>query len=253
MSPRRTGEETRELIRTTALRLFRERGFDATTMRVVAEEAGVAVGNAYHHFAAKDDLVQEVYLEVNRAHVARAREALAAGGDLATRLAATWTAAVEVFEPYRRFGVESIGVAIRPGSPASPFSAASERTARMSRELFREVVEGAAPAVPAALRADLPELLWLCQLGLTVFWVHDDSPGQRRTRRLVAGAAPLVGRVVQLSRLPVARGVVADGLRLVAALRPEVAATDAPGREVLRLRSPRSPRARRAPVRGPRW
>ncbi|MFC7591389.1 helix-turn-helix domain-containing protein [Nonomuraea antimicrobica] len=36
----RGSESTREVIVETALRLFRERGFDATTMRAIAAEAG---------------------------------------------------------------------------------------------------------------------------------------------------------------------------------------------------------------------
>ena len=216
---RRTADETRDLIRTTALRLFRERGYDATTMRAVAQEAGVAVGNAYHHFRSKDDLVQELYLEVNREQVARTRAVLTSGGDLASRLRTAWRTGIDVFGPYRQFGAESIGVAIRPGSPASPFSESSGATAELSRTLFREVVDGARPAVPAALRAELPELLWLAQLGITVFWVHDTSPDARRTRLLVDGLAPLVGRLVALARLPVASGAAQDVLRLVAAVR----------------------------------
>ena len=39
-------EETRERIFEAALRLFREQGFDETTMRNVAAEAGVATGAA---------------------------------------------------------------------------------------------------------------------------------------------------------------------------------------------------------------
>ncbi|UZN04463.1 TetR/AcrR family transcriptional regulator [Cellulomonas sp. S1-8] len=219
MSARRSADETRELIRTTALRLFRERGHDATTMRVVAQEAGVAVGNAYHHFGSKDDLVQELYLEVNRTQVAQARALLQDGGDLAARLRTALHAGIDAFTPYRQFGVESVGAAIRPGSPASPFSDSSASTADLSRSLFREVVDGARPAVPAALRADLPELLWLAQVGLTVFWVHDTSPDARRTRTLVDGVAPLVGRLVSLSRLPVASGAAQDVLRLFASVR----------------------------------
>ncbi|WP_307802828.1 TetR/AcrR family transcriptional regulator [Cellulomonas dongxiuzhuiae] len=220
MTARRTADETRELIRTTALRLFRERGYDATTMRVVAQEAGVAVGNAYHHFGSKDDLVQELYLEVNREQVAHARAQLASGGDLASRVRIAWLAGIDAFGPYRQFGAESIGTAIRPGSPASPFSESSASTAELSRSLFREVVDGARPAVPSALRAELPELLWLAQLGITVFWVHDASPDARRTRVLIDGLAPLVGRLVALSRLPVVSGAAQEVLRLVAAVRP---------------------------------
>jgi len=40
------GEATRRAIVETALRLFRERGYDKTTMRAIAAEAGVSVGNA---------------------------------------------------------------------------------------------------------------------------------------------------------------------------------------------------------------
>ena len=40
----------------TALRLFRERGYEATTMRAIAKEAGVSVGNAYYYFGSKRDL-----------------------------------------------------------------------------------------------------------------------------------------------------------------------------------------------------
>ncbi|MGY4645574.1 TetR family transcriptional regulator [Cellulomonas sp. URHB0016] len=212
--------DTRAHVRATALRLFRERGYAATTMRAIAQEAGVATGNAYYHFASKDHLVQELYLDVNREHAARARPALDAGGDLGSRLLAVMLAGVEAFAEYHAFGSEFVTVAIRPGSAANPFSPASTNARELSQGLFREVVEGAVPAVPAALRADLPELLWLAHLGLTLFWVYDTSPDARRTRALAEGAAPLVARLVRLSRLPVLRGVVDDVLGLVRAARP---------------------------------
>ncbi|HEX7717234.1 MAG TPA: hypothetical protein VF416_08085, partial [Marmoricola sp.] len=46
------------------------------------------------------------------------------------------------------------------------------------------------------------ELLWLCHLGVTLFWVADRSPGQERTRRLVDAAVPLVGPMLRVLRLP---------------------------------------------------
>ncbi len=212
-------DDTKALVRSTALRLFRERGYAATTMRAIAQEAGVATGNAYYHFASKDHLVQELYLDVNRDHARRAGEALAAGGDLAARLRAVLLAGVDAFAEYHAFGGEFVTVAIRPGSAASPFSEESAEARTTSQRLFREVVEGATPAVPSVLRAELPDLLWLVQLGVTLFWVYDGSPGQRRTRTLVEGVAPLIGRLVRLSRLPVLRGAADDVLALVRAVR----------------------------------
>src|SRR3954454_22881440 len=50
------GEQTRALILETALDLFRERGDEETTMRAIAERAGVALGSAYYYSRWKDHL-----------------------------------------------------------------------------------------------------------------------------------------------------------------------------------------------------
>jgi hypothetical protein len=86
--------------------------------------------------------------------------------------------------------------------------------------LYAEAVEGAVGLkVPADLRAALPELLWLYQMGVVLFWVHDDSPGAHRTYALVDGTVPIVARLVGLARYRLLRGLVTDLLELVARLR----------------------------------
>ena len=54
---RATSEETRRLILDTALRLFRERGLDETTMRDIAAGAGLSLGAAYYYFRNKEAIV----------------------------------------------------------------------------------------------------------------------------------------------------------------------------------------------------
>ncbi len=54
---RRPGQgETREVIVEAARSLFSERGFDGTTMRLVAAEAGVDAALIYHYFGSKQQL-----------------------------------------------------------------------------------------------------------------------------------------------------------------------------------------------------
>lgn len=218
-APGPKSERTRAKVLDAALAMLREQGYEATTMRAIAAAAGVSTGNAYYYFPSKDHLVQELYVEVQRAHRRAADDVLARGGTLAERLRGVLDAAVDVFTPYHSFGAEFVAVAIRPGAAANPFSDASREARELSLAIFEDVVAGASPAVPAALRAQLPELLWLAHLGVTLFWVQDSSSGTVRTRRLVAGASPIVGTLVRLSRLPIARGVVDDVLRLTASLR----------------------------------
>ena len=58
------------------MRLFRERGYAQTTMRAIAQEAGVAVGNAYYYFGSKDHLIQEFYAQSQVEHRAAAQPVL---------------------------------------------------------------------------------------------------------------------------------------------------------------------------------
>lgn len=217
-------EETRQRVASVALRMFREVGFEKTTMRAIASEAGVSVGNAYYYFASKDELVQELYRQVQDEHAALAEKALmeqsAAGrSDLASRLKATFHTGLDVMAPYHRFGADFIATAIRPTSAVNPFSGDSTEAREASLAIFRKAVDGAKPPVPKKLRSDLPELLWLGYMGITLFWVYDTSEGQRRTRRLVDGAAPLMARGLQLARIPGVGKIIDEVLDLSRSVR----------------------------------
>lgn len=54
------GQETRERILATALRLFAQRGYAAVSVEEIAQEAGVTKGAVYHWFADKDDIGREL-------------------------------------------------------------------------------------------------------------------------------------------------------------------------------------------------
>lgn len=46
-----------------AASLFNKRGYDATSMRDIAKEAGMLAGSMYYHFPSKDDLIIATYEE----------------------------------------------------------------------------------------------------------------------------------------------------------------------------------------------
>ena len=49
-------EQSRRQVLDAALRLFSRRGYRATTVRDIADEAGVSTGNVYHHFDDKEQI-----------------------------------------------------------------------------------------------------------------------------------------------------------------------------------------------------
>ncbi len=211
-------EQTRSGIVDAAMRLFRAGGYDAATMRAIADEAGVSLGSAYYYFSGKEELVQAFYDQIQVEHAAAAEHALDQPA-FADRLSGVVESFVDVAEPFHDFGGQFFRTAADPGSPLSPFSAQSAPAREASTELFRRCVEGSDLKVAPALREELPDLLWLLHMGVVLFWVHDDSSGQRRTRTLVAGLVPLVDRAVRLTRLPLVRGLVDDALGVVRQVR----------------------------------
>ncbi len=212
-------EQTRAQIVDAALQLFRERGYQRTTMRAIATSAGVSVGNAYYYYGSKEQLVQGFYDQLAAQHTKAAAPALASSTDFADRLRGVLLAWLEVAAPYHGFAGQFFATAAQPGNPLSPFSAQSHPARDAEIALYRKVLAGSSARPPADLAAALPELLWLYQLGVVLFWVHDTSPGLHRSRELVERTAALVARLVRLSRLPVLRPVANQAAELAGWLR----------------------------------
>lgn len=217
------GEQTRTAILNSALGLFREVGYDKTTMRAVAENASVSLGNAYYYFGSKEHLIQGFYDQVQVEHAAAAEPLLATQSTFAARLGGLFHAWIEIAEPYQEFAGKFFKNAAEPDSPLSPFSDQSKPAREASTSLFRSAVDGSDLKLAAGLRKELPELLWLLHMGVVLFWVHDRSPHQWRTRALVDRVVPLVDKLARLTRLPVVRGVVADLIELVDSIRADPA------------------------------
>lgn len=56
-------ERTRKAIEQAAYELFMEQGFTATSMRQIAERAGLALGGIYNHYAGKEEIFRAIILE----------------------------------------------------------------------------------------------------------------------------------------------------------------------------------------------
>src|SRR5262245_61659796 len=122
---------------------------------------------------------------------------------------------------YLKFAGVVFKTAAAPQSPLNPFSSESDPARRASIELFAEVVKGAKTKVPPDLEAELPALLWLYHMGIVLFWIHDGSTKQNRTRRLMEHTVEIVVRLIQLASLPLMKPLRQSVLKLVADLREE--------------------------------
>jgi len=217
--PTARGERTRERILDTALRLFHERGWRDTTMRAVAAEAGVSLGNAYYYFESKESLIQGIYAQSHDEHEAASATVLARERSFSARLHGLMKAKLDTLAPYHRFAGVLFATASDPASPLNPWSEASEPVRARARALFARAIEGCDAGIPKSLRQELPELLWTYHMGIILFWVHDRSPGCAASYRLAERTVDMVAKMVTLSRLPPLRPLVRAVLTLMAELR----------------------------------
>ena len=171
-------------------------------MRAIAQQAGVALGNAYYYFRSKEHLIQAFYARSHEEHLAASQPILASERELKERLKGVIYAKVRTSEPYHRFSGILFKTAADPHSPLSPFSPESSPIRQESTALFGEVLFGSTTKVPKDLAAELPNLLWLYQMGIVLFWIHDDSRGRRRTYTLIDHTVDLVARTIGLASVP---------------------------------------------------
>ncbi len=210
-------EATRALILETAMRLFQERGYEKTTMRAIATEAGVSVGSAYYYFSAKEFLIQGFYDRMTHDHAADTRVRTADTRDFAERLQIAIESWVDTAAPYHEFAAQFFRTAADPTSSLSPFSNESHPARATAVELFREVLQGSelAPKLDAELVDLLPDVLWLHLMVVVLYWVFDRTPDTERTREFVRRSTPLVARLINLSRYRVFRPLVRDAKGLI--------------------------------------
>lgn len=200
---RASSEETRRHILETALALFRERGFEETTIRDIAARAGLSLGAAYYYFKSKEAIVGAYYEYVQQEHLARSQEAFARGGDLRERLRAALHAKIDIVQEDRRFLRALFRYGGDPGHSLSWFGPATREQRQLSVDVFDEAI--AAERLPADVRESAPTLLWTLHMGILLYFLYDESPHQHRTRKLIDAAVELVVDAKRLATSPLLR------------------------------------------------
>jgi AcrR family transcriptional regulator len=194
---RSAGEKTKEVILQTALELFRDRGFEVTTMRDIAKAAKVATGAAYYYFPSKEAIVAAYYDQVQRSHAEKVREELKGKAELRERLGTVMHSKLEILKDDRKF----LGALFRyTGDPEHPLSVFGKGTQPQRSQSVAVFQEGVASAnVSEELQQLLPWALWLGHLGMILFFIYDESEGQQRTHKLVDGILDLLTQFVKLT------------------------------------------------------
>ena len=192
---------TRARILDAAIGLFRRQGFESTTMREIATEAGVAIGAAYYYFESKNAIVLAFYDRSRQEMAPLLDEALASSRDLKGRLLAMIEVKLRYFLPNRDI-LAALAGRTNPADPLSPFSARTQEIRAADIAIFARAIAESRTKVSRDLAPHLPQLLWLYQMGIILFWIYDRSPDQQRTHVLLDSSLDLIVGLLKSSSLP---------------------------------------------------
>jgi len=205
-------EETKRKILNAALELFREKGFEQTTMRDIAEKAGMSLGAAYYYFNSKEKLVLAYYQSaLNEIQDFVDQPEFKQIRSFKGRMEVLLDYKFRQLKPYRAF----LGVLSNPDSVASPFSDETKDVRDANIALFDYLIEGSDAGIPSDLRGQLPRLLWYYQMSLILFWLHDRSRGQTRTKELQTRSLDLLMNLIRIGKLPFMKSLRKSVLDLV--------------------------------------
>jgi AcrR family transcriptional regulator len=197
-------EATRARILEAALHVFRERGFQAATLREIAAAAGVALGATYYYFDSKDAIVMAFYDQAQQQMEPAQDRLLDSCSTLESRLRGIIGYKFEYFAPNRAL-MGALSAHIDPGHPLSPFSAATANIRNRDIALFARAVNESGVRLPPSILPYLPRLLWLYQMGLMLYWVYDRSAKQARTALLFDKTLGMLLLILKLARFPLLR------------------------------------------------
>ena len=193
------GAAARQRLYEVAISLMARKGFESTTLRDVAKEAGVSVGLLYRYFPSKRAIIVALYDELSADYARKAADM--PRGRWRDRFIFALRTSIEVLEPHR--------VALRAFTPVlvgDPEEGVFAESAAFSRRrvqgAFEEAVVGSTDAPAAPVAAAVGRLLYLAHLAVLLWWLLDKSPKQRATAALIVLTEQILPSIALTLRLP---------------------------------------------------
>lgn len=170
-------EETRGRILAAARNLFSNKGFEQTTTRDIAQQAGIAIGTLFNYFPSKEALGMTLVAEALDAAHTDFEQQRRGDEALDEVLFAHIVAGLRKLSAYRN----AVGAIVESG--LSPFTSTNSTEGQRVRA---EQLQTVAELIAQDARTPSPSfvamhLYWTLYLGVLAFWSRDDSPHQEDT------------------------------------------------------------------------
>jgi AcrR family transcriptional regulator len=184
------------------MQLVATRGYEATTLRDIAKEAGVSVGLLYRYFPSKQAVVIALYDELSSEYAQLA--AAMPPGRWRDRFLFALKTSLHVLEPHR-MALRALTPVMVSDPEEGIFSARTTFSRLRVQGVFEQVVTESSDAPRQPLAEALGRLLYLVHLAVLLWWLLDKSSNQRATATLVSLTQQLLPSAALAVRVPPVR------------------------------------------------
>jgi len=196
------GAAAKQRLYEIAVRRMAKHGYELTTLRDVAKDAGVSVGLLYRYFPSKRAVIFALYDELSAGYVTTT--AAMRPGTWRDRGMFALTSSLEVLRPHRTTLRGLIPVLVGdPDEGVFGEDAAFSRARVLA--VFEHAVVGASDAPPRPLAEAIGRLLYLLHLAVLLWWLLDKTVKQSATTALVQLFAGILPSAAMTLRLPFVR------------------------------------------------
>lgn len=184
------------------MKMIAAHGYEATTLRDIAREAGVSVGLLYRYFPSKQAVVIALYDQLSSDYARQAAEMPT--GRWRERFIFALRTSLDVLEPHQ-MALRAL-TPVLVGDPEEGIFATNTAFSRLRvQQVFEQAVVGSSDAPKQPLAAALGRLLYLVHLAVLLWWLLDKSAHQRATAALVSLFRQLLPSAALALRVPPVR------------------------------------------------
>jgi AcrR family transcriptional regulator len=193
-------QKTRDHIFETALALFAKKGYQETTLRDIAAEAGCSLGLTYRYFARKEELILTLYERLADELGEQTRDF--PKGPLAKRYGRTVQTCLDNLLPHREALGALFSVGLAPDSEVAVLGPRVAETRDIVWNIYLDVIRGSSEKVNDRQAQELSTFFYATHLLFVLFWLQDRSTGQQSTKELIKFAQTMLTRLRPVLGLP---------------------------------------------------
>ncbi len=219
-------EENRNHIYERAVDLFSRKGFEAGTMREIAAAAGISPGLTYRYFPSKEAIVLELYRRLSRDF--EQTVAQIPTGPVSRTFVQAMDSKFKGMAEYRSVLRSLISAGLNPNSGVYVMGPDTADIRAGVRSNLLELIRSSRTRSQSQRKQRTEEhfaaWLYVLHLALVFCWLHDPTPEQKLTRRLLKASGRALGILNRFMNFrPIARLLreTAEGLDQIFGFAPE--------------------------------